>query len=110
MRRRGIVRKIWEPLRAVLPAVVLFAAVSAILLTSLRAAEAGSAAEEKRLAEESIRRAAVSCYAIEGRYPESYAYIREHYGVIIDEDKFQVDYRVFASNIMPDITVWEVGA
>jgi hypothetical protein len=110
MKRRGIVRKIWEPLRGVLPAVALFAAVAAILLSSLKAAEAASTAEEKRLAEESLTRAAVSCYAIEGRYPESYAYIREHYGVLIDEDKFQVDYRIFASNIMPDITVWEVGA
>ncbi len=51
----------------------------------------------------------MSCYAIEGRYPESYAYIRDHYGVRVNEDKFYVDYRIFASNIMPDISIWEVA-
>ena len=34
-----------------------------------------------------------------------YEYLKDHYGVRIDEEKFAVDYRIFASNVMPDITV-----
>jgi len=47
----------------------------------------------------------VQCYAIEGRYPPSVAYLEENYGVKIDRERFDVFYEGFASNIMPSITV-----
>ncbi|MBQ6900899.1 MAG: hypothetical protein IJN72_08665 [Firmicutes bacterium] len=55
--------------------------------------------------EESIRRAAVACYAAEGIYPPDTDYLAKHYGIQIDENLYQVHYDIFASNIMPDITV-----
>lgn len=55
--------------------------------------------------EESIRRAAVACYAAEGIYPPDIDYLASHYGIQIDENLYQVHYEIFASNIMPDITV-----
>jgi hypothetical protein len=55
--------------------------------------------------EDNIRRGAVACYALEGRYPDSLDYLMKNYGVKVDEDKYNVYYTVFASNIMPDITV-----
>lgn len=54
---------------------------------------------------EGITRACVQCYAIEGRYPPSIDYLREQYGVQIDEERYYVFYDGFASNLMPDITV-----
>lgn len=63
--------------------------------------------EEKRLAEESVRRGVITCYALEGVYPPDYAYLKQNYGVQVNEEKFSVFYEVFASNIMPDITVVE---
>lgn len=38
------------------------------------------------------------------------AYLEEHYGVQIDEERFTVSYVVFGSNLMPDITVLEQGS
>lgn len=55
--------------------------------------------------EDAIRRGAVQCYAIEGRYPASVEYLTENYGIQIDTEKYAVFYEGFASNIMPDITV-----
>lgn len=55
-----------------------------------------------------IARAAVQCYAIEGRYPPSVAYLEENYGIQIDYDRYHVFYEGFASNIMPDITVFRI--
>ena len=52
-----------------------------------------------------IKRASVQCYAIEGRYPSSVEYLKEHYGIVIDEEKYAVFYDGFPSNLMPDITV-----
>ncbi len=74
----------------------------------LSAAEA-TGSEGAKIAEESIRRAAVSCYAIEGVYPPDYAYLREHYGVRVDETRYAVIYEVFASNLMPQIAVIPLG-
>ena len=54
---------------------------------------------------ESLRRAAVSCYALEGRYPPDLSYIAKHYGVSPDESRYVVYYSRFASNLMPEITV-----
>ena len=40
--------------------------------------------ENLRLA---IQRSAVHCYAVEGVYPESLDYLKEHYGITYDPDK-----------------------
>ena len=89
--------------------ILLFAGIIAIFSAGLGNAKDSSAAEERRIAEESIRRAIISCYAIEGAYPESYEYIRDNYRVRIDENKFFIRYEVFASNIMPEFRIVEVG-
>ncbi len=55
--------------------------------------------------ETALRRAAVACYAAEGIYPPTLDYLKQHYGVQIDENRYAVFYEVFADNLMPDITV-----
>ena len=66
-----------------------------------------SRTERERLAsvENAVTRAAVQAYAIEGQYPSGIGYLQENYGLSVDLDKYIVEYRVFASNIMPSITV-----
>lgn len=54
---------------------------------------------------DAISRSAVHCYATEGAYPDTLDYLKEHYGITYDESKYLVDYQVFASNLMPEITV-----
>ncbi|PHV70467.1 hypothetical protein CS063_10280 [Sporanaerobium hydrogeniformans] len=56
-----------------------------------------------------IRRAVVQCYAIEGMYPRNIGYIEDNYGIMIDTSRYIVHYEIFASNIMPDITVLTRG-
>ena len=67
------------------------------------------AGEGRGQLELAIRRAAVSCYASEGIYPPTLDYLTEHYGIQVEE-RYIVHYDCFASNLMPDITVLEVGA
>lgn len=59
------------------------------------------------LVRQSVKRAAVECYAIEGAYPADVEYLEDNYGVVIDHDKYYVEMEGFASNIMPDIEVYE---
>ena len=64
-------------------------------------------AEDRQLLTDTLHRTAAACYTSEGFYPPDVAYMRQHYGLTYDEDRFTVEYDRFASNLMPDITVLE---
>ena len=69
--------------------------------------ESGRAEEDMRQLEEAVRRGCVACYAAEGRYPPDLEYLKEHYGIQVDEGRYTVRYDAFAEHLMPDITVLE---
>lgn len=56
---------------------------------------------------QAIRQGCVTCYAAEGRYPESLDYLVEHYGLQIDQSRYAVFYEPTGANLMPQITVLE---
>lgn len=55
--------------------------------------------------QETLEKYAIQCYASEGSYPPHLDYLVENYGLILNEDKYNYEYHIFASNIMPDIGV-----
>ena len=61
----------------------------------------------KEQLEQVLHKTAAACYAAEGIYPPDLEYLEEHYGIQVDRDRYTVMYDVFASNLMPDITVLE---
>lgn len=77
------------------------------MLQGVRQAARVSDEEGLRMAEQAVRQAAVSCYALEGAYPASYADLKQRSGVAVDEERYIIFYEIFASNIMPDVTVLE---
>jgi len=84
---------------------VIFAIVLFIVMTGLAEARTASDAEGLRIAEKSVLRAVISCYAAEGKFPPNFEYLVENYGIRINEEKFIVHYNIFAANIMPDVVV-----
>jgi len=89
---------------AILP--VLFTVVVMVMIVfGLRQTEEASSAEGLRILEDSLRRAVVMNYAIEGRYPDSIEHIERSFGIYIDRTRFVVHYRIFAPNIFPEIMV-----
>ena len=66
-------------------------------------------AKETQIVRDAVRQAAMTCYAVEGSYPDSVTYLRENYGLAYDESRYLVIYDAFASNLMPDIRVLETG-
>ena len=105
MKLKRTVKRIWNYVRGNVISVALFVIIAVIFVNGLHQASASSESEAERIANESIMRAVVSCYAIEGQYPESYEYLKKNYGVSVDESKYVVHYEIFASNIMPNITI-----
>ena len=82
-----------------------FVLIVALFSFGIQSVSQTSREEQLRFAEQAVRRAAVQCYAVEGIYPPDLGYMREHYGLQVDEERYLVDYRCFASNLTPDITV-----
>ena len=91
--------------RGMIISILLFAAVALVFVSMLGQVETQGGDQQTKLLEDALFRAAVTCYAVEGRYPPTRDYIVEKYGVIIDEAKYIVTYDVFAPNVMPGIQV-----
>jgi len=81
-----------------------------ITLASVAALD-GFWAEQSSAQPEDIRQAildaCVQCYALEGSYPPSLEYLEDHYGLILDRDRYYFYYEVFASNVMPTVEVYK---
>jgi hypothetical protein len=95
-------------LRSAVVPILFSLVVMGLIVYGLRQTEESSRAEGLRILEESIHRAVLTAYAIEGRYPDSIAYVEENYGIHIDRTKYIVYYDIFASNLLPNIMVIDI--
>ncbi len=96
-------RKDWIKLLAIVAVLV-----AAVLLVNRIGTAQDSA--ETDIVRDAVKNAALTCYAVEGAYPDSVEYLREHYHLAYDEDQYLITYDAFASNMIPDIWVTEKGA
>ena len=64
---------------------------------------------ELQIVRDAVKNAALTCYAVEGMYPDDLTYLREHYNLSYNEEKYHVFYEPLASNLMPSIKVVERG-
>lgn len=78
-----------------------------VFATAVNSLDSGRNEESLHQLEEALHRGCVACYATEGIYPPDVDYLKERYGIQVDEEKYKVDYQVFAKNLMPSITVLE---
>ncbi len=67
--------------------------------------DASSQEAQTAMVRDAVHSAALTCYAVEGCYPEDVDYLWEHYGLRYDKTRYFIHYDAFASNIMPDIRV-----
>ena len=75
---------------------LIFFAVLFFSLFCMNAMQRRSEEESLMSLRDAIRRASVE-------------YLEEHYGIVIDRDRYHVFYDGWASNVMPDITVLPVA-
>lgn len=81
------------------------ALVALMLIAGVRTYDRASAERGQKIVNDSVTRAAAQCYALEGRYPTDLAYLRNHYGLSANEEKYAIHYVYNGDNILPDITV-----
>lgn len=90
--------------RLLLPALV-FLCLMCFLFYGMSSVSSATQKEEERSLKQAVIKSAVHCYAVEGSYPASLAYLEDHYGITYDHDKYLVTYEVVGSNLMPDVNV-----
>lgn len=86
---------------------LVFLLVLGAFLTMLGDFSQDTRQRQRQALETALNRCIVSCYALEGRYPEDLEYLQKNYPFTYDKDRFYVDYRLLADNIMPEVTVLE---
>ncbi|MCR5670228.1 MAG: hypothetical protein K6G10_04420 [Butyrivibrio sp.] len=85
--------------------ILLFVVIATAFFFAVDASGKSSVKKQQESLESAIARDIVQCYAIEGRYPPSLDYMKEHYGLTYDDSTFFVDYQPIAANLYPDYTV-----
>ncbi len=84
---------------------VLFLIIFVVFLFTVSKASSTSVYEQRQSLSDAIDRAIIQCYVTEGRYPESFEYLQQNYGIIYDDEQFRVDYVIYGSNMRPDVTI-----
>lgn len=92
-------------LRQLISTALIFCCAAFLLLCGADAIGESANSEQAKSLQTAITRSAVQCYATEGAWPESLAYLCEHYGISWDSGKYVVDYEILGANLMPTITV-----
>ena len=85
--------------------VVFFLGVLAAFIAGLNNLSGITARQEAEGLRNTILQSAIHCYALEGFYPDSLAYLEEHYGLQYNKDKYRISYEIIGSNMMPGVTV-----
>ena len=67
--------------------------------------DASGGRAQTQFVRDAVHNAALTCYAVEGAYPDSLEYLRENYGLAYDQSRYRVTYDAFASNLVPSIFV-----
>ena len=94
-----------KPLARLLIPICLTVVLLALAVLVVSATQQQVAAESLRLTGESVRNAAVQCYALEGAYATNLQYLIDNYGIRPDTSHFVVHYLYLGDNLLPDITV-----
>lgn len=75
-----------------------------VILAAGRIAGDTSTRQEESL-NTALQKDITNCYALEGFYPPDLQYLKDHYGLVYDENAYLVDYQPVGSNIRPTYTI-----
>lgn len=107
-------RNIWNHQKKIdfnigtLIAVIMLLAVIVWSIYGVNNAENIQSKQEKTELENSINKTITLCYSIEGCYPPNIQYLIDNYNLKVDSSKYVVHYEVFASNIAPEVEVFDM--
>lgn len=92
-------------MRALILSLAAFALIFSAAIMLLNFIETQSDEAQISMVRDAVHNSLVTCYAVEGAYPQSIQYLVDNYGLSYDKERFLITYDAFASNIFPDVHV-----
>ena len=89
--------------------VFFFLVVIIVFLFGISFISSTSSRDQKQVLTDAVSKDIIHCYAVEGYYPPSLSYLEEHYGLTYDKSRYLIDYVPIGDNIMPSVTIVEIG-
>ena len=89
--------------------VLLFLLAAGLFYMGFSNTSKGAEEESLKMTQRALEKAVVNCYAVEGAYPADVSYLEEHYGLLIDHEKYVITYESIGSNIRPYCKVTPIG-
>lgn len=102
-------KHLYTGLRELSLPILFFAALVMMLASGLNSITKTTQAERLKSAEQSLRRAVVQCYALEGQYPKDLDYMEKNYGLVLDREQYVYHYQGIGANLIPQISVFPLG-
>jgi hypothetical protein len=97
-----------SPYRGIFITIIIFVVFYYILGSNFLNASSDIENNNVVILKDAIDKAVSTCYAIEGTYPEDITYLEKHYGIVVDREKFIVEYSVIGANIKPSVFVYKI--
>lgn len=85
--------------------VFTFVLVIGLFIYGISAISGSSVVNDREILTDAINRDIIHCYCVEGMYPPSVNYMKEHYGLTYDESKYIIDYEYIGANILPSVMI-----
>lgn len=85
--------------------VLAFLILFVLFIQGISSVSESTLSKQQESLETALERSISQCYAVEGSYPPSLKYLKQHYGLLYDEDNFFIDYEYYGSNLLPEVTV-----
>ncbi len=85
--------------------VLAFLILFVLFIRGVSSVSESTLSKQQESLETALERSISQCYAVEGSYPPSLEYLKQHYGLLYDEDSFLIDYEYYGSNLLPEVTV-----
>ena len=89
--------------------ILIFVALIIVFIVTINNITTKNNGRELQIVRDAVKNAALTCYAVEGVYPDDLKYLQEHYHLSYNDEKYYVFYEPLASNLMPSIKVAERG-
>lgn len=89
--------------------IILFAGILILFMYAIRFTAGNTLDRQEEALNRAMERDIVQCYAQNGYYPPSLDYIKEHYGLMYDDNTFFVDYTPIGGNIYPGYKVVRIN-
>lgn len=63
--------------------------------------------EKKQNIEKALTHSITQCYVVEGTYPPNLKYLEENYGIMYDDEAYQITYVSHGAKLRPEVTITE---